>query len=261
MNAAWRVLRLLAIWLAAVLTASLVGLVIARRVLPQDLLRQCNDSVGNYLQALGTIYAVLLAFVVFVVWTQFNDLRSLVEREANDVADLFRTTQGLPEPHRSSLRAHLRRYVDGVLEREWPAMTRHDPAALEHVGCRLEEAWETLRAFEPVSERDAALFGEALGRFNELYDVRTQRLTTACLRVPLPLKLLVYTGAIMTIGSMYLMSVDSFFIHAIMTMAMAGVVTHILYIVYDLDDAFSGGWQIARTPFERVRDAMADEPK
>jgi hypothetical protein len=33
------------------------------------------------LQALGSVYAVLLAFVVFVVWQQFNDARSFVEKE------------------------------------------------------------------------------------------------------------------------------------------------------------------------------------
>ena len=42
---------------------------------------------GNYLQTVGTIYAVLLAFVVFVVWQQHNDTRSAVESEANELSD------------------------------------------------------------------------------------------------------------------------------------------------------------------------------
>src|SRR5262245_45238456 len=59
---------------------ALSGLYLVRRLVPAALLRESNDVVGNYLQTLGTVYAVLLAFVVFVVWSQFNEARSHVER-------------------------------------------------------------------------------------------------------------------------------------------------------------------------------------
>ena len=55
---------------------SLVGLCLVRRYASPEVLAASNDVVGNYLQTLGTIYAVLLAFVVFVVWQQFNDARA-----------------------------------------------------------------------------------------------------------------------------------------------------------------------------------------
>ena len=58
------------------MAASVLGLCAARRALPARLLAASNDVVGNYLQTLGSIYAVLLAFVVFVVWSQFNDART-----------------------------------------------------------------------------------------------------------------------------------------------------------------------------------------
>ena len=81
------------------------GLVLFRGVAPFEVLRESNDVVGNYLQTLGSIYAVLLAFVMFVVWTQFNDARANVEREANELLDLYRTARGLPEPTRGQVQA------------------------------------------------------------------------------------------------------------------------------------------------------------
>ena len=63
-------------------------------------LRGSSDSLGTYLQTLGGIYAVLLAFVVVVVWGQFNDARSYVNREANALVDLHRTASGLPDDAR-----------------------------------------------------------------------------------------------------------------------------------------------------------------
>ena len=47
---------------------------------------------------IGTLYAVLIAFAIFVVWTQFQDAGTNLEREVNAVGDLSRMAAGLPEP-------------------------------------------------------------------------------------------------------------------------------------------------------------------
>src|SRR5262245_14368992 len=134
-------LRALLVQVLAVLAVSLGGLALARYLLPDDLLRANSDPLGDYLQVLGTIYSVLQAFVVFVVWTQFNECRALIEREANEVADLFRTTQGLPAGVAAALRRRLAQYVDCVLDVEWPAMAARDVSALEHGSEQLEQAF------------------------------------------------------------------------------------------------------------------------
>src|SRR5512134_2303122 len=103
------------------------GCLLVRYLVDADLLRPDMDVVGNYLQTLGSIYAVLLAFVVFVVWTQFNDARANVEREANELLDLFRTARGLPEPTRSQVQASALEYARVVVTAEWDAMACRGP--------------------------------------------------------------------------------------------------------------------------------------
>src|SRR3569833_474720 len=76
--------------------ASVLGLYVFRRFAPLDALRPASNEIGNYLQTLGGIYAVLLAFVVYVVWGQFNDARGYLDREATALGDLHRTAGGLP---------------------------------------------------------------------------------------------------------------------------------------------------------------------
>jgi hypothetical protein len=60
-------------WVIGSSFAAVLGLRAVRALVPPARLAPSNDVVGNYLQTLGGIYAVLLAFVVFVVWQQFND--------------------------------------------------------------------------------------------------------------------------------------------------------------------------------------------
>src|SRR5262245_30896060 len=111
--------------LIVVLGASAISIVVlwwVRAAVDTESLRRSNGEVGNYLQAVGTVYAVLLAFVVYVVWGQFNDARVQVDHEANEVVDLYRTADGFPDAARGHIQLGLQRYVDDVLGEEWPAM-------------------------------------------------------------------------------------------------------------------------------------------
>lgn len=238
---------------------SLAGLVAARELVPQRVLEESNDVVGNYLQTLGSIYAVLLAFVVYVVWSQFNEVRVLVDREANEVLDLYRTVEALHGPERCAVRDGLHRYVDEVLGSEWRAMERCRLDRTEEVGHILDGTWEALHVFEPRSAREVALFDECLKRFNDLSDARADRLSSAVARIPFALHLLLYGGAVIVVGSMWFFHVDSLWVHALITTAMAGAISHVLYVVHDLDDAFSGEWRVAPEPFERVQQYMRRE--
>ena len=129
---------------------------------------------------------------------------------------------------------------------------------LEAVTKLLDGMWDALVAYEPVSQCHSALHDVALARFNDLSDARSYRLTSSRLRIPLALRLLLYWGAAIVIGSMYLFAVPSFTLHACMTAALGGAISHVLYVINDLDDCFGGDFQIPRTSFERLRRYLAE---
>lgn len=237
--------------------ASVLALLVSRRVLDIESLRASNDEVGNYIQALGAIYAVLAAFVVYVVWGQFNDARVQCDREAAELIDLSRLFEGLPASSRGGLQRHLAAYVDAVLTVEWRAMAQNDDAALETGGEILDPLWTSLHQVPLETECQRTLHAEALTRFNDLADARTSRLAAARARIPLALSMLLYFGAISLVGSMGLVAIESFWIHAVTTASLAAAVSHVLYVVADLDDAFAGDWQVSRAPFERAQRFIA----
>ena len=74
--------------------------------------------------------------------------------------------------------------------------------------------------------------------------------------MPRPLRLLLYIGAFIVTGSTYLFAVDSFAVHAFVTGATAAAISHVLYVIEDLDDCLSGDWQIPRAILERVREGI-----
>jgi hypothetical protein len=241
---------------AAASAVSVIGLIAFRAVAPLDEMKGSSGELGNYLQTVGGIYAVLLAFVVYVVWGQFNDARGYVDREATALIDLHRTASGLPEASRLAIQDGLRAYVESVLHDEWLAMARHDEAAVERTGEKLDPVWVAIHHCRPADTCQHTVWGEILSRYNDLTDLRTSRLTSARFRIPLTMKILLYSGAVIVVGSMYLISIPQLWLHAFVTAALAGAIAHVLFLIVDLDDAFAGDWQVAKRPFEHARAAF-----
>jgi hypothetical protein len=112
----------LSLSLIASMLASVIGLFLVRCLASASWLHASNEVAGNDLQTVGTIYAVLLAFVVFVVWQQHNDTRSAVESEANELSDFYRAIRALSgiQP----VQDFIQKYGQVVVDEEWLDMAR-----------------------------------------------------------------------------------------------------------------------------------------
>lgn len=236
--------------MAASAVVAVAGLAVVRWAVPLEVLRANNDVAGNYLQSLGTLYAVLLAFVVFVVWSQFDEARGSVEREANEIADLWRIARALPPHIRAQLLEGMRAYARAVVEEEWLTMARGEESPV--AATLLDDLWDTFAAFEPSGARCEALYAEALARFDDLSDARTHRLICCRARLPSTLWALLLVGAVVTVGSMYFFGLERFWPHALMTAAMAASVAFVLYVILDLDNPFWGDWRVGPEPIGRL---------
>jgi Protein of unknown function (DUF4239) len=163
---------------AGVTALSIAGMFAARHWLDPEVLRAAGDTVGNYLQTVGGVYAVLLAFVVSTVWGHFNDARGYVAREAAAIVDVYRTASALSHDRSAAALDALRHYLDAVIKDEWQAMAEDDDAVMEKTGHLLDDAWVALVGCAP-EDSDGELFGEVISRFNDLTELRAQRLTAA----------------------------------------------------------------------------------
>jgi hypothetical protein len=243
--------------IAAACALSVIGLIVFRAVMPTDVLAAAASELGNYLQTLGGIYAVLLAFVVYVVWGQFNDVRTYIDREASAIVDLHRTASNLPPATRAAIQHGLSTYIDAVLRDEWQAMTCRDEAAIERVGEKLDEVWLAVHACQPSGDGQHTVYAEVITQFNQLMDLRTIRLSAARARVPRVMNFLLYTGAVLVTGSIYMVHIATFWLHATITAMLAGAIAHVLYLIHDLDEAFAGEGVVSKEPFERARVSCA----
>ena len=233
------------------------GLILVRRFLPIDTI-SANDVVGIYLQTFGTIYAVLLAFVVFVVWTQFNETRSHVEAEANAIRQFVRAVEGLSDPSARVIPRRIADYLHRVIREEWRALATEDHEVVRSTAHSLEPVWKALHECNPKTDLEKVYFEVAVTSFNNFLAARTDRIYSSQLRIPFALNGLIFFGGVGVVGAMYFLSLPSLTLHLILTVAMAAMISQILYLIQDLDIYFTGGWQVSHISLTHTLEEILD---
>ena len=79
---------------------------------------------GYLFSAVGVLYAVLLGFVVVVVWEKYDATIANVQDEVDAAGDLYHVVDGFPETLRTRIRTDLTKYAQTVIRVEWPAMAK-----------------------------------------------------------------------------------------------------------------------------------------
>jgi hypothetical protein len=128
---------------------AVVGLLLVRSRVPHPRLQPHHDVAGYICSGLAVLYAVLLAFVVVIVWQQFNTTDIRVHREADELNDLLRAAQAFPIPVQHAMLEAVRSYARAVIEEEWSDMGRdtENSTAWQAYNNR----WQIIRTLEPQS--------------------------------------------------------------------------------------------------------------
>jgi hypothetical protein len=234
---------------SAVLLA-ITGLLLVRRLVPLPVL-EANHAVGGILiQIVAPAYSILLAFVVFTVWTQHDEVNTFVQKEANRLGNLFRNAQGLPDPERGLIREALRNYVQIVINEEWDTMGRGEES--QHAWNAYDELLNRYFAMGSLSGRQADLYSRSLKNLNALGDLRTRRLLSSQSAVPGVLWALLVGGGVITIGFSYLIGTKNLWAQVLMTAAAAGTLAFFLFLILATDLPFTGDLKLTPAAFRLV---------
>src|SRR5438445_13716253 len=90
---------------------ALLGLYLVRRKYSAEVLKENHEVAAIIFNAFGLFYGVMVAFVVFVTWSGYSEATKNLEMEANEVADIFHSSDGFPAPVNKTIRDGLRDYL------------------------------------------------------------------------------------------------------------------------------------------------------
>jgi Protein of unknown function (DUF4239) len=209
------------------------------------------EGLGLLIQLIGSIYAVLLAFTIFVIWGQFTEVDNCVIRECNSFGDILRFSQYMNADAHAAIRRSTKNYVRQVLDHEWGALGdgRKDKRAEDAFVQFLATVVETA----PRNETEAALHARLLNMAQTTSERRNERIAKTLTRIPPTLAALVNTVAAVLVLLIFVYPFRQSFIGAACFTLSTCVIWLANLVMMDTDNPVKGIWNVSPQPFADLR--------
>jgi hypothetical protein len=219
-----------------------------------------NEIAGFKFATLGVLYAVLLAFAIIVVWQKYADAETTVAQEAGAAASIFQLSYGIDEKPGIALRNALSNYLAHTITDDWAAMEQVTPGGSSSARQALDSVYTALLTFQSTSPVDAAVLGEILHQVDQLTQARRVRLVEAEGVVPGVVWLILFGGAIITLGFTFFFGAESLRAQTLMTALLALLMLSELFIIVAIDRPFTGAVKVEPTALAEVLKDFGSTP-
>ena len=242
--------------LASIL-ASLLFWWFVRWLWPPERRRLHNEITGWQISVLGTTYAVIMGFMLFAVWSDFQDAERNEEAEASCLINLYWAATGLPPGPRQEIRKLASDYADAMINDEWPAMNR---GTITHTGTVIiQELWQAASAASVSTASEQVSLEQTMSEIGSITEHRRIRQLQSELHLPGVLWTVLIVGGVITIMSSCLFGSEYPALHMLQVVTLALLLSLSLVTIADINSPFRGfvhvgpvGFENAKRMFERV---------
>jgi len=227
-----------------------LGVTLGRNLMRGRIREGHNDVLSPIFLTAGTLYAVLLAFLVIAVWESYGEDKITAAGEASALTTLYRETNGLPDRERLELRGLLREYTQAVVDDEWAIQARGagaSPKARKAIG-DLYRAFHTMDPHVANSSVGSAI----LGTLQTVANDRDTRRFQSSEALPQVLWAGLVLGGLVVISMTFLLYMEATWPHVVFSVLMSALIGLMLFIALILNRPFAGPLAISSESFEHA---------
>lgn len=236
---------------AAVLGTGLAAGLLAwlmRRIVRFEALRQHHEMGSAVFLQLGVIYAVLLAFVLSEVWSEYNTAANAMNQECGNLHGVAILASALPSDAGRPIDAALRTYLGAVIANEWPAMERRE--ASDEARHAFEVLWHGIAVTDASKGMDNPTRSQMMSELSSAHQWRETRLFQMTLHVPGLMWVLLIGLGVVLVGLLLCFGIAYVTSQVIFTAVFAGSVALVLALVHCLDFPFEGSLRLPPADFQ-----------
>jgi hypothetical protein len=205
------------------------------------------EGISTLILLIASMYAVMFAFVIYVIWGQFTDVENSMMRECKSLNELLRFADFLNPDAARSIRRAVADYVQRVVKSEWTALgeRRRDKSSEQ----AFSELLDGVLHLRPASPEEGAVHQRLIDIARDAGEHRDERLTKSLTQIPATLIYLVRT---MEIGLLLLVFFYPFhlWVAGLCFFLLVAVILFLANLVMtDTDNPFKGVYNINPKPF------------
>lgn len=240
--------------LLSVVSATLLavgGMLLVRKRVGVDALSSYHEVAGYLLSVVGTLYAVLLGFVVVDAMEHTQELRVLVDQEASGLCNIYLCSDGLPSTKKVKIQSLCNQYADAVINDEWQAMQtgKYSVTAFKTVW----SIWKEITNYAPETESEKTLHQQLVNEICTMTQNRRTRIVSASHGVNPIMWTVLIVGAIFTVMFTYFFGVRNLRAQILMTVLVAMTLALNVLLVFIFGNPFSGEFAIQPDSFKLDR--------
>jgi hypothetical protein len=222
-------------------------LVLLHKFWPPKLRMAHNDMVGPSVSVIGTTYAVIIAFMLSGVWSEFQAASVNAEQEANCLVNIYRFAERFPASEGAKVQQLAVQYSNAMVSEEWPAMEREASTQSGHEV--MQQLWLILPAIDGQSGAQQRSVDHALTQLTSMTEHRRVRLLQSHEKLPGILWSVLIIGGIITVASTCLFGVENFSLHLVQVSAITLLLSVMLIAIAEVDQPFQGDVRVAPDGF------------
>jgi hypothetical protein len=228
------------------------------RLVKQEVLEVHHSAGEAMMGVVGTLFSVLLGFMVAGAMEKYHDAQIRAETEASNTASVFRVARGLSDIDRPRIRMFCREYVDVVIDSEWPKMRQG--VKINHGWETYQKLWEAVVAVVPENERQNNLQQGLIASMQSLGENRRARILLAQQNVPPATWAIVGFGALVTLALSYVFASRFPRIQSMMTTLVATALALDIWLLGAYSRPFAGEFGIQPSMFRLLKESVLIVP-
>jgi len=238
-------------------SVALAGLRFVRKKYPAEVLKENHEVAAIIFNAFGLLYGVVVAFVVFVTWSGYDEATKNLQLEANEAIDIFHSAKAFPEPVSKTIQQGLMNYIASVYNDELKRMAVGEVSL--HSRSSLRDLIILFNNMDQTSAPNRELYAESLRCLNALAEYRRLRVFAGNNTIPSVIWLVLLIGGLITVAYTYFLGVKNIRAQYLMTTALTVTITLILVLIYILDHPFTGRSSVSIEPLRQTMEVMQQD--
>jgi hypothetical protein len=208
------------------------------------------EGLNVLITLIGGIYAVMFAFVIFVIWGQFTEVENAALRECSSLNELLRFNQYLNPDANRPIRRAAGEYAQRVADSEWHSLGegRKDPSTEKAFAVLMNVVIRTA----PASPSEEALIARLTDITRRISHERDERIAKSLTRIPPTL-----LGLVRIMAGSLLLLVFWYPFHSLpLGLGCFVLLAVILFlsnvVMTDTDNPFDGIFNVSPKPFSEL---------
>src|SRR6266487_6182586 len=238
-------------------SVAFAGLRFVRRTYPAEVLKENHEVAAIIFNAFGLLYGVVVAFVVFVTWSGYDDATKNLQMEANEADDIFHIAQALPDSARTVIRQGLMDYIASAYNDELKRMSQGEISL--HSNPAMLKLITVVYQMDEKSIPNRELYAETVKRLNNLAQYRRLRIFAGNDTVPSVVWLVLLVGGLFTVSYTWLFGMKNIKAQYMIATTLTVTITLILFLIYVLDHPFTGTSKVSDEPLREVMAILQKE--